>query len=274
MRLGIALLCLILQGPAPGNGKRESSPPKSQTDQQQQQPAPAASTTPTAVPTAAKNRPYSAANGSDGKSASDWWMIGLTGGLLLVAAFQVGLFWQQLGIMNDSLVDTQAAAAAALVGAKAAKASVDAAMRIERAYLFFDFLGSNDLNGTQPYLTPALTRQIVLTNYGKTPAIFQNLSTWFGYSLGRPYREGEELKFEGKTGIPVSSGESIRRTSVRLSATSEEIKTASRGLGGIYITGQIDYDDVFGDHHTTVFCWQYSPSQFHLVNDPKLNYHT
>jgi hypothetical protein len=275
MRLRVVLLCVILEMPIPSCQKSERSPPKGQTAQQQQPTAQNSSTTPAAFSPATKRSPDKPASDGSSKSAPDWWMIGLTGGLLLVAIFQVRLFWRQLEIMNGSLADTKMAADAALIGANAARASVDAAMGSERAYLFFDAVASHELTKGQPSVAPDLARQIVFTNYGKTPAIFQALSAAFGYAPRPPHRaKGEAPDLRGKGGMAISSGGSTGPHTLKLNATADQIKAASRGSGGIYLAGQLDYDDVFGKHHTTVFCWHYTGSGFKLVDDRNLNYHT
>lgn len=138
MRFVLIIALVLSQRPTPSSGKGKGQPPKSQTAEHQQPTGQTASTTPALAPPPAHGRPDNRAYSGDRKPTPDWWMIGLTGGLLLVAGFQAWLFLRQLGIMDGSLSDTKKAADAAKEAADATKESVatmkETAERQLRAY--------------------------------------------------------------------------------------------------------------------------------------------
>ena len=112
--------------------------------------------------------PYQHTNETEDK-ASDWWMVRLTAGLFIVGAGQLWMFKKQLGIMKDSLRDTEGAANAAKQSADAAEKTVkimdDTARRQLRPYVSASVAA---LSNFSHQITPAL--QVRLTNHGQIPA--------------------------------------------------------------------------------------------------------
>lgn len=250
MRLGaIALALLALsQGPVPATGVGKSQPPERQAAAQQQQPTKASPPAPAAAPQAraAERAPH-----ENGEPAPDWWMIGLTAGMLGVAVVQAALFWRQLGIMDDTLADTKKAADAAIVGAAAAQqaaiateASVDAmrdsAQRQLRAYVSIE--GAGVLKGEQ-----GITVQLELKNTGQTPA--RNVVVTWKPVIGPPGDHPPPPPLGPDDTLSKGNLGSGCGTTMKGDFTPRD--TTNRVF---WANGQVDYTDIFDRAHVTRFC--------------------
>ena len=98
-------------------------------------------------------------------------------GLVLVGAFQVGLFYVQLKLIRTSLNDAKIAADAAASAANAASRQADAAEKtlatIERPYVFIFGVRQLDYNSPEFYV------RYTVANYGKIPAIIDEVFAGF-----------------------------------------------------------------------------------------------
>lgn len=96
-------------------------------------------------------------------------------GLVLVGAFQVGLFYVQLRLIKETLAPAKEAA-------DAAKLNAEAVIKAERAYLFVEICLENVVDiikymqGMQSVAPRPILIQYRFTNYGKTPAVIKSIS--------------------------------------------------------------------------------------------------
>ena len=122
-----------------------------------------------------------------GLTKATWILAIFTAFLVLVALGQLVLFWIQLKLIGDSLVDAKKAADAAEKAADAAKANAQAVVNSERARIFviIDQDTTNSIRGAATVELPHLQAATVganvglfygLKNYGKTPAIIKEIS--------------------------------------------------------------------------------------------------
>jgi hypothetical protein len=253
MRFVLILTLVLLQGPSPTSGKGEGQPPQGQPGQQQQRPSPGSSTAPTSPLPAAQTRGETDGNSGKGKSASEWWMIGLTGALLLVAAIQVRLFWRQLDIMDDSLVDSKTAAIAAKDAAEATKESValtrQTAERQLRAYVFVEKIDPPKRDA------PRVFFNVAYKNSGQTPAydVVVRANTAFGPAqLKSPLVDPAKPRPTASRFI-LPPGSTHYMQVVPLNLRPEQIAACDAGTHSIYIFGTIRYRDAFKKDRWTNF---------------------
>jgi hypothetical protein len=221
-------------------------------------------------PTQSQGPEKTSASESKNEQQEPWWQRAATDPiavftlcLVLIGAFQVGLFYVQLKIIRESLVDAKKAANAADVSAKAAKVSADGFMNAERPYIY--------INSIQPLLGieyfPGITAgpnrvtriaelKVVVKNYGRTPAIIKQISSQLRLSKDNPPMTlsvipGQFIIIErdGTYSFDVPMGyELIEGTAMLL--RDGEIKF---WLHFLFI-----YRDIFGDPHETAGRWSYS----------------
>jgi hypothetical protein len=122
------------------------------------------------------------------KQEEAWWkrasepLTVITFLLVVVGAAQLGLFYRQLTLIHDSLIDAKKAAEAAQSAAaattKQAKISEDALVKVERPYVFvFAVRGiRHDTENGGFYV------EYTVANYGKLPAIIEDANIGFEIS--------------------------------------------------------------------------------------------
>jgi hypothetical protein len=138
-------------------------------------------------------------NGSESKyeQQEPWWQRAVdpiavfTLCLVLVGAFQVGLFYVQLKVIRESLGDAKKAADAADVSAKAAKMSADGFMNAERPYIYISRIDPllRDSDGEKypgVRVISIIELKCIIKNYGRTPAIFKQISSQLRLSKDDP----------------------------------------------------------------------------------------
>lgn len=236
---------------------------------------------------------------------SSWWDFSLTDTLLAIftlALVIVGLF--QFFILRGTLKATEKAANAAEVAAQVAKdqsidmkasivianetanaakksaeaaeKSADALPAMERAYIFVEVRRKNP----KARLTINFNNfcEIVIKNYGKTPAIVRYIERFVTVLYGIT----PEIEIK-RTGIMpriekiiVSGGEEI--IDVDTTSISEEKwnDIANNPNARLLCYGLIEYEDVFGKYHDTGWCWWLeliTTKDFHFLDHPN-NYYT
>lgn len=182
--------------------------------------------------------------------------------LAIVGGFQIIVFLIQVFLLKGTLNATQ-------VAADAAKKSADALPAMERAYIFVE------IRFKEPFKEPVLDQnfcEMVITNYGKTPAILtyiEGFANVFGDYIP------QKIEFE-RTGIMPyyekimgSRGEKIIDIDCITSLTKEKID-AVKEMARLICFGAIHYEDIFGKCHKTGFCWIYSTisHNFHFLDNP------
>ena len=133
---------------------------------------------PTAKDASAPERNNKQNNGRQKESewmAADNWLAMFTLGLVIVGGIQVRLFWVQLRLIGESLIDAKKAADAAEGAAHAAirqaKVAEDTLSKLERPWIFVDLVqdlrGSPDDEFQEPYAL------FDIVNHGRGPAIIE-----------------------------------------------------------------------------------------------------
>jgi hypothetical protein len=187
--LPVVLLCTLSlfgqpsQPPSPGAGKQSSQNGNAQGKPVQPQPKPSLQGTQASplwvnitCPACPKTDTDASAYKSDNKPANrrrdpDWWIVGLTGVLAIIAFGQAVLFLRQLKMLRENMADSKVASIAAKVAAEAAMKSVNIATNSERAWI----LSEGDPNeGFDSWIFT-----FVFKNFGRSPArvLYKNL--WF-----------------------------------------------------------------------------------------------
>jgi hypothetical protein len=205
------------------------------------------------------------------KTSQGWWIIWLTA-VVAVATFLQAIF------LFKSFRETRKAA-------NAAKDSADALPMLERAYIFVNKVRSNTIIMPTPdeyYYGASRIRlnknsfEVVIENYGKTPAIVKRIeavanvfSGAIPHIVGIQYPNMPEI-----TRIIASQkGHSFNFDfDIEDNQTLEKISSLERKLVCI---GCIQYEDIFGNPHETGFCWWYEPDteDFCFYDHPN-NYRT
>ena len=166
--------------------------------------------------------------------------------------------------------------------ADAAKASADILHATERAYLFakvqlnpsLDLAYEKITFGGNDQPVELIPLEIIVTNHGKTPAILMNVDRISGIfedtaidDLAQFDLSVIPIKIVPGTEI-INSGES--RTideSFSIDAQKRELLTNEKYR--IVCFGRIQYQDVFGKPHDTIFCWQWGDSISNFYTDKR-----
>jgi hypothetical protein len=194
-----------------------------------------------------------------GLTVATWILAFATGLLFIAAAFQVGLFWWQLRLIRESLVDTKLAAEAAKEGADATRDSADisrlAMIASDRAYVHhagISWVSHHQLSDGRIFWS--IRPQWF--NAGNTPA--RQLTVWVEYEL-RPDPLPDEFVFvppiEQKLiagGIPPQG----RIGSAHRNVWGDDLAAVREGTRYFYVWGVVRYRDVFPGtpERITKFC--------------------
>ncbi len=202
------------------------------------------------------------------ETATNWRLMLITGGLLLVAVFQLGFFYWQLNLMRESMQLSKTAANAALSAANAAEKQSQAVILAERAYVRI----SSCSPGIIFFEESPLACKLQIKNYGETPAHITDIVIQM-----RLLDRGQllpEVPDYSRAKIYVYSasflvrGESIFYNFFDKSITPKEIiKAIKDGEKVLCLYGFVDYTDVFGTRHRGSFGQNYYPA-----NDSRENY--
>jgi hypothetical protein len=204
----------------------------------------------------------------------------LTLGLLVVAAVQASLFVWQLRLLGKSVSDAGRSATAAEISADAATAAVKQSDQTARTQLRgyvgviaieLDIRTLNDIN-YQPHQPKAGSRagdeiRLTMKNFGATPA--SQVHAWINWIFG-PFgsrlpsefdfpdfgREQESLDLRPIWTKPTLFPGQTRKQPVSVN-DARGFHRALRKEGSAFVYGHIDYVDVFGAPHQTLFCFYY-----------------
>ena len=139
---------------------------------------------------------------------SEWWLVLLTGALVLVAIVQAGVFYYQGRQLKETV--------------KATRANLDALMNAERALLSFEGFQIIDERSPRQRLYPPsdgevsspIAVSVDLKNYGRTPAVIT--AFWITPIVVETFRCGELSHPHGTVSfaqpIAPSAGDSRTRT--------------------------------------------------------------
>lgn len=192
--------------------------------------------------------------GSDIHSGSpDWWLAVFTGVLVLIAFFQLLLFYWQLRIMrrgiDDSTVSANAASASAQATAESVRIMRETAERQLRAYISGQ-ASSFKYDATKKNVVV----EVHFKNFGQTPAY--NVRCWMGVTV-REHPLGSLLQ-NPPVELPLAKEVlAPSRHSIITVPTRElsdlEINQFMSGQTVVYAFGEISYSDAFGQHRVTKF---------------------
>ncbi|MHB8392369.1 MAG: hypothetical protein ACYDBH_22780 [Acidobacteriaceae bacterium] len=148
----------------------------------------------------------------------------------------------------------------------------------ERAYVFAE-VGHSE----PPMVTTGGTKSWELTvcfrNSGKTPAVVRKLRGYAEIKETRP----DSLISHARSGNEIAAGWVIPKDSeyqmpVQAPITDAEWGEIEQLKATLYVTGKVEYDDVFGKRRTTGYCWEYQrhmgKGKFIISPNTKLNYYT
>jgi hypothetical protein len=193
------------------------------------------------------------------------------------AVIQLGVMKDQLKSMEGSSADTKELAKAAKAQADAARATADAALAQAKAMetiarnaaATLDTMRDNLRLEQRPWVGPSgakvsgdfkaghrSTVIVAYQNTGKTPAL-----SVVSRILARPFRADQHFvppptRLEGRDQsfviFPLQTGES-RYELVEESAA--DMTDLVAGTKKLYVWGEIQYDDAFGRHYRTTYCY-------------------
>lgn len=173
--------------------------------------------------------------------------------IAVIAGGQLYMFWWQLNIMRDGVVDAKQVAQAAKVTADVAKDSLRISQRawvgIPRVNPIFEYPDGENLRGVyysarleNSGVTPALKCTAQINSAQCEPAEVQTKQ----FEWPTLTRDHESIM----TIFPRSAGGT---TSVRVSI--DEITRVFDGRTAFVLYVRCKYGDIFGEEHTTASCW-------------------
>jgi hypothetical protein len=215
--------------------------------------------------TAAKTTEGEQAKSPDSELAGSPWLTKDAAGfftfvLVLVGAFQVGLFWVQLRLIRESLTDAKSAAKAAERAAKATEDAVELSRQTaERQLRAYVIASACDVDRRGPEGAALVVVGTTIKNTGQTPAhdlkvvsrtdvLEHPIRMPFDFTLiSGPDPSRDVLGAGERTG-----SESVAERPF----TGDEMMRAQDPEGGfrIYTWGCVTYRDVFGGERYTNFC--------------------
>jgi hypothetical protein len=193
------------------------------------------------------------------RSGPNWWVAVFTVVLAVIAAIQAGLFYWQLGLLKESLIDAKAAADAARDAANAAMQSADIATNSERAWVVTDATFSSDWPDLMKKGAPDKSKVILkIKNAGRSPAELEQVEILaFVYPANDDFPNepvyGDGSK--GSLGLDLMPGEIIQAGEDRVMICSiqnfeiledVEIGRLRRRETRLYCYGRLNYKDISG----------------------------
>ena len=195
----------------------------------------------------------------------------LTSLLLIVAGTQAWVAWKQWRTMQDQLTSMNNALPSYRISADAAKKSADAAhsslvlsqqtFKVQQRPYVWVKTPTIDRDGASP--NKPIYMNIEFVNAGTTPALEVSNHVYIKFS------EVTDSDFEAAKNLfkqPGNEKGGIITQSSTLFATAVSAQKVSlwtmkpvpwNGSDPIFVYGRIEYRDVFGDDHSTEFCWHY-----------------
>jgi hypothetical protein len=185
----------------------------------------------------------------------------LFAGLLVVSSFlTLGAIWAQVWVYNQQLKEMQKSTDAATKAAKAAETSVETAKDIsrrdQRAWLTIRTVTMKTplAVGQRPII------EVRFENTGRTPAL--NVQSAGAISSNqtvvRETLASRNRPIVGQTGRSIvgpNAGETGIYYGKEPIKDAGQIEAIRAETWIIYVSGSIRYDDIFGNHHCTTFCY-------------------
>jgi len=194
--------------------------------------------------------------------------------LVLIAGGQLRMFWIQLGLIRESLVDTKEVADAAKISADAAEQTVstmkDTAQKQLRAHVFPEVGDiSNVANPLPHHVVPNPNHaginfprvgpiaSVVIKNFGQTPAY--EVIHWMNIHLQEFPLRNPLPRRQKHPGFPFTKstlgpgGKTSKSIKLNAPLTNQQIADLRAGNSAIYVYGVIVYKDAFGKRQRTYF---------------------
>jgi hypothetical protein len=220
--------------------------------------------------------------GDDHRKQENWWndaTADFTLGLIFVGLVQAGLFFIQLRLIRESLTPAKEAADAAKEAADAAKLNALAVINAERAHLYVIVKQHNvsdviSAGGASRFrediakerMTPP-TLAYVLKNYGKTPALVQDIAHCVSINETeggpRTYDTPEralEILGPGDETEPIAIQFEERKFIL------EDAKALGDHSTMLFFYSRATFLDSFNRQHTIDSDFLYSAGRFHLIS--------
>jgi len=211
-------------------------------------------------------------------TSPDWWIAGFTGLLFAATAGLWFATWSLWKITSKAVSDGARAA-------EAAERSVNLAERalteLERAYIFVEVTPSVP-GGNIRYPIMAedhpLKSSVQIKNLGKTPAVLRKIRGYHFISERTP----ASLLEDPTGGQSISDGLAISTGGVFVEVLEISISPSDREnlltqSTGLFVCGEITYEDFLGKEHRTGFCWQAritAEMTYFISPNTPLNYRT
>ena len=187
---------------------------------------------------------------AEAKARSDWWLVSLTGALVVVALGQAVVFFYQWRQLKETV--------------KATRANVAALTNAERAHLSFERFEILDERNPAQRVYPTtlgdanspIAVSVDLKNYGRTPATITTF--WITPIVVETFQ---------CIGLTRPHGAVTLAQPIAPSATDSRAKTIAldewsdilAGRRKLVIYGHAEYRDIFGESHTSGFACVYIP---------------
>jgi len=187
-------------------------------------------------------------------------LAGATLALVAVAAFQLGMFWKQLGLMREGADDTKELATAAQGSAEAAKTQANALMTSARAYVKMSHIPPG-LNIEKSDGSFWITEQI--KNFGRTPATITDVVLTFRLlakdkMLPKVPEYQEKSERQPRQAFLAREEEFFFSTAPE-QMSAEDMHNIGIGTHKFYALGYVDYIDHFGGRHRAGYARVYNP---------------
>lgn len=194
---------------------------------------------------------------------------GMTGALLFIGMICV-ISYAQYTMLRKAI---QASEAASRSAAQAALAVPSA----ERAYMFLEQdISASALPVTDSAEPAHFTIKFSLRNYGKTPAVVDELQASGAYWASGYPESAQAASHAASHGMVVGSNEKTPPLTLGFNIAVADLQHAYGGQGQILFWGRVMYRDVFGQKHETAFCraYKFEEKAFSVAQADTLNYHT
>jgi len=177
--------------------------------------------------------------------------------LFVIAVIQALLFRRQLRLMRDGAEDARNVAVAARESADAVTAQTKLFIASESAHIFAEIaLDFSSIDNGIPNEFRTVKADIFFRNYGKTPAVIQELRGLLWADENTPQALPTSVPFDRPLPqvIAIAAGDSYTLP-VKRNFDADETGQIIRMEKSIYVAGRILYRTIHGAIGMTSFCW-------------------
>jgi len=195
-----------------------------------------------------------------------------TGAAMLVALFQLGFFYWQLRLMRSSVRDTELAARAAELNAKAAIGIELPVLRVMLPDLATtaELIGTNEpyagtVNDGPPEKYSAIGL-FVIKNFGRTPAFPEEIGV--GWSVASTLPEMPNYRHRSRlphASVIKADEEFMADVHYGIELSDAEVEAAASGTAWLWVYGYVSYTDFLQSRREARFCWRFANRNFDNV---------